>query len=100
MSRKFRRTKEDFVCRNCGVEIRGTGYTNHCPKCLWSLHVDENPGDRQALCKGLMEPSGVDMKDGQYVIIHRCLVCGAKKRNKMSPQDNFEAILEILKKAK
>ncbi|MBU3901416.1 RNHCP domain-containing protein, partial [Patescibacteria group bacterium] len=47
-SKKFQRKIEDFVCGHCGPKIKGTGYTDHCPKCLWSQHVDVNPGDRQA----------------------------------------------------
>ncbi|HCR42265.1 TPA: hypothetical protein DIV45_02815, partial [Patescibacteria group bacterium] len=41
MDRKnFIRTKEDFTCENCGHRVKGSGYTNHCPKCLYSQHVD------------------------------------------------------------
>src|SRR3989338_8156335 len=47
-SRRFQRTKEDFTCERCGFFVRGSGYTNHCPQCLWSKHVDVNPGNRQA----------------------------------------------------
>lgn len=24
------------MCEHCSAEVLGTGYTNHCPKCLWS----------------------------------------------------------------
>ncbi len=94
-SKKFQRTKEDFTCEQCGFFVHGSGYTNHCPHCLWSKHVDVNPGDRQATCHGLMEPVGVDFKSGKYVIIHRCVSCGFKKRNKMAKDDNFDAILKL-----
>jgi hypothetical protein len=59
MSTVFKKTKEDFVCEHCGKPVVGNGYTNHCPECLWSKHVDVNPGDRAATCLGLMEPVGV-----------------------------------------
>lgn len=42
----FTKTVEDFICAHCGTHVRGNGYTNHCPECLWSKHVDNNPGDR------------------------------------------------------
>ncbi len=78
------------------MEVKGTGYTNHCPNCLFSLHVDkEVPGDRLSNCGGLMEPIGVDMKHGQNIIIHRCQKCGKEMRNKASEKDNLEAILKL-----
>ena len=60
--RKFQRKKEDFICENCNKKVKGDGYTNHCPACLWSKHVDINPGDRLAECKGMMKPIGLDKK--------------------------------------
>lgn len=93
MNKKFQRTKEDFICEKCGQLVHGSGYTNHCTQCLWSKHVDVNPGDRKATCLGLMEPIGVELKDGKYVILHRCTLCGFEKRNKASDDDNFESIL-------
>lgn len=95
MSKKFQRTKEDFVCKNCGTKVKGSGYTNHCPVCLWSRHVDINPGDREADCGGLMEPIGIDSKRGQYIILHKCLSCGHEKKNKSVAEDNFDSILKV-----
>lgn len=95
LSRKFQRTTEDFACEKCGNSVRGSGYTNHCSKCLWSKHVDINPGDRLAKCQGLMEPIGIEVKGGGYVILHRCVICHSIKRNKASSGDNFEAILQL-----
>ena len=75
-ARKFQRTIEDFTCENCGFVNKGTGYTNHCPRCLWSKHVDINPGDRQSVCQGLMKPVQVEIKGQEYIIVHRCTKCG------------------------
>jgi len=94
-SRKFQRTKENFTCERCGFFVRGSGYTNHCPQCLWSKHVDMNPGDRQATCQGLMKPVGVELKGGEYTILHRCISCGFEKRNKTAKDDNFDAVLQL-----
>jgi hypothetical protein len=99
-SKKFQRKKEDFVCEKCGFKVEGSGYTNHCPKCLWSKHVDVNPGDRAAKCGGMMEPVEIEMKEGEYVITHRCVKCGYQKKNKAAADDNFEEILGICRKAK
>jgi len=95
VSKKFQRRMEDFVCLNCGECVKGNGYTNHCPKCLFSRHVDMNPGDRQCSCLGLMKPAGVEYVRGEYIIIHKCVKCGMKKRNKSSPDDSFEEIVKV-----
>lgn len=50
--KKFQRQIEDFVCEKCGKEVKGDGYTDHCPRCLRSKHVDVNPGDRRSKCNG------------------------------------------------
>ena len=95
--KKFNRNIENFTCENCGTMVQGNGYTNHCPNCLYSKHVDINPGDRLADCGGLMEPISLEMKNGEYTIIHRCTKCGHTRRNKTSENDNFEAILKLSK---
>jgi len=94
-SAQFTRCIEDFTCEHCGQAVRGDGYTNHCPACLWSRHVDVHPGDRQATCGGMMEPIAVELKGGEYSLVHRCVVCGTERRNRTSPADDFEAILAI-----
>jgi hypothetical protein len=91
----FIKNKEDFVCENCEEEILGNGYTNHCPKCLYSKHVDVNPGDRVHNCNGLMEPIEVDRNGQEHVLTHRCLKCLEKKRCKTSTKDNFDTIIQI-----
>lgn len=95
MSSRFIRRKEDFLCENCGTKVRGGGYTNHCPHCLHSKHVDVNPGDRKSSCKGLMEPESVEQKGGAYVIVHRCTKCDAVKKNRAAKNDSVEALLAV-----
>ena len=95
MSSSFIKRKEDFKCENCGSDIKGNGYTNHCPICLYSKHVDINPGDRQEKCNGIMKPIGLDKKDGDYILIHKCMRCGLERRNKVSREDNFNKIIEL-----
>ena len=50
-----------FTCRSCGWPVgpadAGTRHRNHCPNCLASVHLDDEPGDRSAECGGLMELS-------------------------------------------
>jgi hypothetical protein len=95
MSRTFQKKIEDFVCEHCGFTVSGSGYTNHCPQCLWSKHVDINPGDRLHECQGMMKPIHVETKNGSYIIIHKCEKCALKKPNKISPKDDFEELTKI-----
>lgn len=95
----FKKKIENFICEHCGVKVTGEGYTNHCPQCLYSKHVDINPGDRANICGGLMKPIGVITRGSEIVsIIHRCEVCGFKKRNKREQNDNFEILLSLIQK--
>jgi hypothetical protein len=94
----FKRTKENFVCEHCGAQVVGTGYTNHCPNCLWSKHVDVDPGDRAASCGGMMEPIALEGTTPKYRIVHRCLTCGAIRRVRLSDADNVEAFLALSSK--
>ena len=96
MSSKFQRTIEDFICLHCGAKIEGDGFTNHCPKCLWSRHVDNHPGDRGNHCLGLMAPVGLEMERGQYVIIHECQKCQARKRVKARDEDDISEFLQSM----
>ena len=83
--KRFAKNDSGFVCAHCGKRVEPLGYTsrNHCPFCLWSVHVDVNPGDRANPCGGLMEPIAAepDARRG-YIIVHRCEKCGAVRRNR------------------
>lgn len=96
--KKFQRNVEDFTCDNCGKEVSGTGYTNHCPACLWSKHVDVNPGDRAENCGGLMELVDVESKAGEQVLVQKCQKCGHMRKNKVQDNDDVEVLLNITKK--
>jgi hypothetical protein len=95
LTKKFQRKIENFVCAHCGQQVQGDGYTNHCPRCLWSKHVDIQPGDRLAECGGMMEPVAVSGTSNDYRIQHRCQVCGLEKWNQAQDQDDFERILAV-----
>ncbi len=91
----FIKTKEDFICQNCGFEVIGSGYTNHCPNCLWSKHVDIDPGDRKEDCGGMMKPISVSKIGKEYVITHKCVKCGFERTNKAVKDDNFDQLVQI-----
>ncbi|MDY0407060.1 RNHCP domain-containing protein [Virgibacillus sp. 179-BFC.A HS] len=86
MNRKLENTS--FQCENCGakvVPLTNGSYRNHCPICLYSKHLDNNPGDRLSECKGLMKPIALDYsaKKG-YQIVHQCLNCKKTQKNKIA----------------
>lgn len=92
----FQRVKENFTCKQCKKFVHGGGYTNHCPHCLWSRHVDkEFPGDRASLCGGMMKPVGLSKEGKNYVLSHKCTICGHTKPNKVSEDDNFQMIIHL-----
>lgn len=83
--KRFTKNDASFVCAHCGKTVEPLGYSsrNHCPFCLWSLHLDVNPGDRAADCGGQMEPVRVEVDARRgFVIVHRCTRCGAVRRNR------------------
>ena len=92
--------EQGFTCKVCGTPVSsedaGTLHRNHCPKCLSSLHVDDEPGDRASLCKGIMDPIGVWVrKNGEWAIIHRCRSCGALHSNRIAADDNPALLMSI-----
>lgn len=91
----FTRTTENFVCDHCGHEVIGNGYTNHCPACLWSKHVDIHPGDRASTCRGLMQPVSVTQKNGEQRLLHRCVLCGHEKNNVVAANDSVDALIAV-----
>ncbi len=94
----FSRKKEDFVCEKCGFLVEGDGFTDHCPACLWSKHVDINPGDRKSTCGGMMEPVGVKNEGEKYIIYYQCIVCRYRHRVKKNDKDKFEEIIKLSEK--
>jgi hypothetical protein len=95
--KKFYRKVEDFKCLNCGQFVKGNGYTNHCPNCLWSKHEDIFPGDRKSNCGGAMMPRSIIKKKGNFSLVHQCKKCGQMKENKIFKDDNFEVLLNLSK---
>jgi len=101
-NKNFQSKNDPFSCLNCGKNVPplSVGCRNHCPLCLFSLHVDRNPGDRSHDCGALMKP--IDYKiEGAFSIklTFQCQKCGEIKRNKAALDDKNEAdsLDEILK---
>lgn len=110
--------EKKFTCLNCqktatpgSLEI-GTEHRNHCPKCLWSQHVDlKYSGDRKSTCKKGMEPIGLTFKQegvdkwgkpkqGELMIIHKCTGGEKISINRIAADDDPQKILEISEKSK
>lgn len=91
---------ESFTCKSCGwlvtPEGAGSGHRNHCPNCLCSLHLDIEPGDREADCGSIMEPVAVWVrKNGEWAIIHRCRRCGMLSSNRVAADDSPIKLMSI-----
>lgn len=95
MTKRFTKKKENFTCDNCSTAVVGDGYTNHCPSCLWSKHVDIMPGDRSSDCEGMMRPMLWDQKKGEERLVHRCMTCGYTKTNRIADNDDREVLVKI-----
>lgn len=101
MNRKFTEIDEAFICENCGARVETLGYScrNHCPSCLYSKHVDINPGDRAEDCHGMLEPIGIQINNKKgYVIVYRCKKCGQIRKNKAAKDDNMDLIIKLSSK--
>ena len=96
--KKFERKIEDFTCDNCETFVQGDGYTDHCPTCLYSKHVDINPGDRNCDCCGPMKPMAAEVRKDDYKIHYECEKCGHEHKVKSSPNDNFDIIVKLVGK--
>ena len=100
---KLQACREGFTCKLCGWKVNppvlGENHRNHCSNCLASLHLDNEPGDREADCGGIMDPIGIWVrKNGEWAIIHRCRVCGHLSVNHIAPDDNPVKLLSIAMK--
>ncbi len=109
MQKYFKQKKDSFVdpnksksfeCQKCHSTVAhtapGTHHRNHCPNCLYSLHVDKIPGDRQEPCRGLMNPVGKLYKpDGEEMIVHQCINCGLKRKNRVAGDDSESLLLKL-----
>lgn len=95
--KRFNMIDEDFICENCGYEVKKLNYTarDHCPNCLYSKHLDINPGDRLNACKGLLEPIKIEKFKDTYKIIYKCIKCGEFHKNKIARDDNMDLIIKL-----
>ena len=93
----FTMRDEEFVCENCGKNISKLNYTarDHCPYCLYSKHVDINPGDRLNECKGSLKPIAIEKFKDSYKIIYRCEKCNEIHKNIIANDDDMDIIIKL-----
>ena len=104
--KQSKRNKENtgFTCANCSADvlpITNGSYRNHCPGCLYSLHVDIKPGDRLSDCLGLMKPISAKYNSNKgWQIIHRCVLCGVTQANRIAldtiQPDDWDIVNKII----
>lgn len=97
--KRFNELDEEFICENCYNHVNKLIYTSrdHCPYCLYSKHVDINPGDRLNECLGLLKPVGIEKYKDTYKILYICEKCGQTHKNIMARDDDMNKIIEISK---
>lgn len=94
----FIKNDESFICNHCGKKVEKLEYTSrdHCNHCLYSIHVDINPGDRLNDCKGTLRPINIETKTKGEIVIYKCLKCNNIIRNKTADDDNKDMIYKIV----
>ncbi len=95
--KKFNELDEGFICENCNKEVKPLGYSSrdHCPYCLYSKHVDINPGDRLNPCKGLLKPIQIEKFKDTYKIVYKCDKCNELHKNIIAKDDDMNEIIKI-----
>ena len=95
--KKFTMKDEEFICENCGKEVKTLNYTarDHCPYCLYSKHIDILPGDRKNTCLGLLKPIGIEKFRDTYKIIYKCEKCGELHKNIIAKDDDMDVIIKL-----
>ena len=98
--KKFNELDEGFICENCKKEVKPLIYSSrdHCPYCLYSKHVDINPGDRENPCKGLLVPIDIEKYKDTFKIIYKCNKCKQTHKNIIAKDDSMEEIISLSSK--
>ena len=97
--KQFFKNDNEFICEYCEKKVNKLNYTtrDHCPYCLYSKHVDINPGDRANSCKGLLKPIGIEKFKDTYKILYKCEKCNQEHKNIIAMDDDMDMIIEISK---
>ena len=97
-NKRFTKNDAGFICVNCGAEVPPLGYTSrdHCNVCLFSVHVDVFPGDREADCGGRLRPVGTSPHPRKgFEIAYKCEKCGREKKNMAARDDDMKKLIAL-----
>ena len=95
----FEKNDNEFNCRVCGKLVPALKYSSrdHCTKCLCSIHIDINPGDRLNTCLGTLVPVEVTTSNKKgYIIKYQCDKCKQFHNNKSAEDDSFKTLLKVM----
>ena len=94
-----------FRCVVCGtrvIPLTNGSYRDHCPRCLASLHVDREPGDRASDCLGVMDAVGIVRTKKGWQLVFRCRTCGATRRNRVADDteqpDDLDRVIDLMQR--
>ncbi len=95
--KKFNELDEGFICEKCEKKVNPLIYSSrdHCPYCLYSKHVDINPGDRNNECMGLLKPIEIEKFKDTYKIVYKCEKCKEIHKNIIAKDDDMNEIIKI-----
>ena len=95
--KRFNELDEGFICENCNKRVEPLVYSSrdHCPYCLYSKHVDTNPGDRSNPCRGLLKPIEIEKYKDTYKIVYKCEKCKETHKNIIAKDDDMNEIIKI-----
>ena len=98
--KKFLEKDDEFICENCHKKVEKLKYSSrdHCPYCLYSKHVDINPGDRLNNCQGLLEPIDIEKFKNSFKIIYKCQKCNKYHKNVIAKDDDINEIIHLTTK--
>ncbi|GAA2930157.1 RNHCP domain-containing protein [Streptomyces thioluteus] len=82
-----------FTCVRCGLTVSAHAADgsrrNHCPSCLHSRHVLDHVEGGPSDCRARMTPISIAvLRDGSWMVIHRCVRCDELTSNPVCTDDN------------
>jgi DNA-directed RNA polymerase subunit RPC12/RpoP len=94
----FKKNNESFICINCHSHVKKhpASSRDHCTECLYGLHVDINPGDRQNNCKGILKPIGLKIRNGKVQVVYDCQKCHKRVFCIIAEDDSAESVEKLV----
>ncbi|MYW02789.1 RNHCP domain-containing protein [Streptomyces sp. SID3343] len=87
------RRTDTFDCVRCGLTVTTVDPAgdrrDHCPACLHSRHVVDHVEGGPSECAARMSPISIAvLRNGDWMIVHRCIRCDELTSNPIAPDDN------------